>query len=122
MIIDIKGIMIGCENKTETTKAGKTFEFCRVLIDTQEKQNNVHEIRAKKNDPLITGRVGDEVKAGCFLNSRHWEGGDKYFTSLSLAKMEVISSPVGTVDGDEVAQEIAQEADKAMGESSELPF
>jgi thymidine kinase len=121
MIIEIKGIMIGCANKSETMKSGKTFEYCEVLIETKEEKNNVFMVKAKTNDPLITGRIGDEIKAGCFLNSREWNG--KYFYDLKLAKMEVISSPVGTVDGDEVAEQIAQEADKAFeGESEQLPF
>ena len=126
MIIDITGMMIGCENKSEPNKkTGKDYEFCRVLIDTKEEKNNVLEIRAKKNDPLITARLGDEVKAECYLNSRFWEGGDKYFLALVLAKMTVISSPLEAVDSETLATEISKEADKAFeqtGDNSALPF
>lgn len=107
MIIDIKGILIGCENKSETTKQGKTFQCCEVLIDTQDKTNNIIMVKAKPNDPLITGQIGDEVKAGCFLNSREWNG--KYFYDFKLMKMEVLQVAQGAVSNADVASSVADE-------------
>lgn len=118
MIIEIKGTMTGCQNKKETTKAGKEFQYCEVLIDTHEERGGIYMVKAKPNDPLVTGRVGDDVRVGCFFNSREWQG--KYFYDLKLAKMDVIGSPAEAVEPEQVAAEIAEE--EKQGEGQDLPF
>jgi hypothetical protein len=117
----IIGMLAKVTNKIEETKSGKTFSFCEVLIDTGREKNPLFCIKAKTNDPLITGRVGDKVEAVCWINCREWNG--KYFYSVDLAQMKLLESPVEAVDGETVAQSIEEKANQAMGgESENLPF
>ena len=127
--MDVKnkqGYLEGFISSIENVMRG-TYQLCEVVIDTgaDSEWDRVFVIETKPNSSLITGRVGDKIKATVWLKSRAGTNTHKgkYFSSYGLSKMEVLESPVEAVDSETVAQSIEEKANEAMGgESSELPF
>jgi hypothetical protein len=118
----IEGTLVQSEVITTTSKAGKDFKRHQLVIETGKDKDDLYMIECKPNSELITARVGDKVQAVAWVNCRMWN--DKYFYSLHLAAMTVLEACLNAVSGEQIAEEISQEASAAMEqeEGSGLPF
>jgi len=117
---EISGIVQNIEEKPGSKNPWYILDIQATLTDWQQNQESVtFQIKAfgRVSEKVKVLRNGDYVTCKCAVRSNEWKG--RYFTELSL---EAIESQSNVVPPETTAEAIQQEADKAMGEPSDLPF